>query len=467
VPACTILLPSTVRAPDSTTATRTNAARRACRGALALAATLCVAGCAAPGLTAHAPSAAAAITRHRATASSPIQHVVIIIQENRSFDDLFQGYPGANTVPAGLDHEGNLVQLQPVSLAAPYDVLHGLGSFTKAYDGGKLDGFDREHVTHRPANDPDPQYGYVPASEIGPYLALAQQYVLSDATFSSQLDGSFTAHQYLIAAQAMHAVNFPSGGWGCPSGEVGTLLPSRMPGPREPACFGTSDPASYPTLGDELDAAGLPWRFYAPAIGTSGALWSAYHAVKHVYGRTDWNDDVISPQTNILTDAPGGTLAAVTWVVPDVHDSDHANSKSTTGPQWVANVVNAIGESPFWSSSVIFVIWGDWGGWYDHVPPPQLDYDGLGFRVPLLCISPYAKQNYVSHVQLESASVLRYVEDNFGLNQLAAADARATDAGSDCLNPSQRARKFTPIATALRAPYFIHRRRSLRAPDDE
>jgi phospholipase C len=437
------------------------------RRTFALAATLCAAGCAAPGLPAHAPTTASLLGPHRAAASSPIQHVVIIIQENRTFDDLFQGYPGANTVPAGLDHDGNIVQLQPVSLAAPYDILHGLGSFKRAYDGGRLDGFDLEHVHDRPSGDLFPQFGYVPAGEVGPYLALAHQYVLADDTFSSQLDGSFTAHQYLIAAQAMHAVNYPQASWGCPAGTVDTLLPDRKGGPREPACFGTTAPSSYPTLGDELDAAGLSWRFYAPSIGSSGGIWSGYRAVKHIYGGTDWNDDVISPQTQILTDAPNGTLAAVTWVVPDVHDSDHANSKSATGPQWVASVVNAIGESPFWNSSVIFVIWDDWGGWYDHVPPPQLDYDGLGFRVPLLCISPYAKQNYVSHVQLESASILRFVEDNFGLRQLAAADARATDAGADCLNPSQRARKFAPIAAGLQAPYFIHRRPSLRPPDDE
>ena len=437
------------------------------RRTVALAAALGVAGCSAQSLPAHAPRADAGRQRHAKKVTSPIQHVVIIIQENRTLDDLFQGYPGANTAAAGLDHDGNLVQLQPVSLAAPYDILHGLGSYKKAYDGGRLDGFDLEHVHDRPSGDLFPQYGYVPSDEVGPYLALAHQYVLSDDTFSSQLDGSFTAHQYLIAAQAMHAVNYPKGTWGCPAGTVGTLLPDRKGGPREPACFGTTDPCRTrlsATNSTRLACRGVSTRPRSVRAAGSGPVIA--RSSTSTAGPTGTTTS-FRPQTQILTDAPGGTLAAVTWVVPDVHDSDHANSKSTTGPQWVASVVNAIGESPFWNSSVIFVIWDDWGGWYDHVPPPQLDYDGLGFRVPLLCISPYAKRNYVSHVQLESASILRFVEDNFGLNQLAAADTRAADAGADCLNPSQPARKFAPLATGLQAPYFIHRRPSLRPPDDE
>ncbi len=405
--------------------------------------------------------------RAAAASGAPIQHVVILIQENRTFDDLFQGYPGANTSPTGLDHNGNVVTLSPISLAAPYDILHGLRSYNLSYAGGKLNGFDLEHVKDRPAGALYPQYGYVPQSEIGPYLALANQYVLSDDTFSSQLDGSFTAHQYLIAAQSMSAVDYPKASWGCPAGTVRTIEQNRTAGPWESACFGTSDPASYLTLGDELDAAGLSWRFYAPSIGSSGGIWSSYRAVKHIYGGPDWTSNVVSPQTRVLGDVAAGTLAAVTWIVPDVHDSDHANSRSTTGPAWVASVVNAVGQSPFWNSTVIFVLWDDWGGWYDHVPPPQLDDDGLGFRVPLLCISPYAKTNYVSHVQLESASVLRFVEDTFGLGQLAAADARAADAGDDCLKPSQRARRFTPIRTPLPPSYFLQRRPSLQPPDDQ
>src|SRR6202011_2275552 len=98
------------------------------------------------------------------------------------------------------------------------------------------------------------------------------------------------------------------------------------------------------------------------------------------------------------SDIPAGQLAAVTWVVPSFANSDHARSMSTTGPQWVGSIVNAVGKSPFWDSTAIFIVWDDWGGWYDHVSPPQLDSLGFGIRVPLIVVSPYAKHGYVSHI---------------------------------------------------------------------
>ncbi len=412
-------------------------------------------------------SAIAAPSAPVAQLPSTIQHIVIIIQENRSFDNLFQGYPGANTWPFGLDHTGNIVQLQPEHLGNGYDILHDMGNFLQSYDNGKMDGFDREAASdhHRLKY---PQYAYVEPADVVQYRQMAARYVLNDNTFSSQLDASFTAHQYLIAAQAHDAVGFPEHGWGCPNGRVVTLRQNRTRGPMESACFGTSDPATYPTLGDELDAAGLPWRFYGPIPPReSGSGWLGYRAVNHIFNGPDWTADVSSPQTRILADVPNGQLASVTWVIPDLHDSDHPGPLNDTGPEWVSNIVNVIGRSPFWTSTVIFVIWDDWGGWYDHVPPPQLDFDGLGFRVPLLCISPYARPGYVSHVQLESASILRFAEDNFGLPQMAAADKRAADAGADCLDFSHGPRGFQPLRTRLGPNYFLSRPASDRDPDDQ
>ncbi|MGA7354433.1 MAG: alkaline phosphatase family protein, partial [Candidatus Cybelea sp.] len=129
--------------------------------------------------------------------------------------------------------------------------------------------------------------------------------------------------------------------------------------------------------------------------------------------------------------------------------------------------VNTIGESKFWKSTAIFVQWDDWGGLYDHVPPPYEDYDGLGFRVPLLVISPYAKQNHVSHVQYETASVLRFAEDLFGLGQLAAADARATSPAPDCFDFHQEARAFVPIKAPKNRRFFINQPGDYRVPDYE
>jgi phospholipase C len=434
-------------------------------------------GSGAPGGSVLPPSAAARANLSPGS-SGLIQHVVIIIQENRSFDNLFQGYPGANTVSSGKNSKGQTIVLQPVSLATQYVIDHSAAAFFAACDGKrpgrhcKNDGFDLEQSSEGPTN---PQYVYVPHKESKPYFEMAKEFVLSDNTFTSQLDESFVAHQYLIAAQAASSVNLPTGEWGCDGGAtdtVATLTSKRTLGPSQVACF------NYTTLGDELDAASLSWRFYTSAledcrnctgIGQSGngAAWSAYQAVSHIRYGSDWTSDVITPQNQFLTDVGNGTLANVTWITPVCANSDHVACGGGTGPEWVASLVNAVGESQFWDSTAVFVLWDDWGGLYDHVAPPYKDYDGLGFRVPLLIISPYAKQNYVSHVQYETSSVLTFVEDQFGLSRLAAADARATSPAGDAFDFTQSPRTFVPIKAKKDARYFLQQPEDHRPPDDQ
>ena len=220
----------------------------------------------------------------------------------------------------------------------------------------------------------------------------------------------------------------------------------------------------FTTLADEMDGAGVSWRYYAPALGTSGDVWSAFDAINHIRFGADWNR-VVSPETQILSDVAGGSLAQVTWVVPSKINSDHASSQSTSGPQWVASVVNAIGSSQYWNNTVIFVTWDDWGGWYDHVSPPQLDTMGLGFRVPLIVVSPFAKRAYVSHVQHEFGSILKFTEEQFGLPSLGTTDARADDL-SDCFNFGQRRERFVPVKTRIPPMFFIHQTASREPPDD-
>ena len=136
---------------------------------------------------------------------------------------------------------------------------------------------------------------------------------------------------------------------------------------------------------------------------SSGAgIWSAYWAIKHICYGPDWNEDVISPPKQFLTDVKNGDLRTVSWVTPTFPNSDEAGSGSVTGPSWVASLVNAVGESKYWNSTAIFIFWDSYGGWYDPEPPKYIDNDGLGFRIPLLIISPYAKQGYVSHVHYEA-----------------------------------------------------------------
>jgi phospholipase C len=418
-------------------------------------------GCAGRGTLPLAGAAAPYDPLARAL-TGKIQHVVIIVQENRSFDNLFNGYPGANTVQRGKIHTGTTVPLTPITLGADTGTSHMATDFLTDYDGGRMDGFDLD-----PAN-PHPDllaYSYVEPSEIVPYYQMAQQYVLDDEFFPSHIDASFVAHQYLIAAQANRAVNLPTGSWGCAGGAddfIPTITIDRTIGRYTSPCF------TYTTLADELDAAGLTWRYYAPLIKNPGGVWSAFQAVDQIYHGPDWHADVISPERRILSDVPAGTLANVTWVIPDNANSDHPGSRSSTGPAWVASVVNAIGESPFWKSTEIFVLWDEWGGEYDHVVPPHKDYDGDGIRVPLLCISPYAYKGAINHTQLEAGSVLKFAEATFSLHTLAAADARAKPADTGCTNPQQTApRAFTPIAAAKGADYFLHVQRNSGVPPDD
>jgi phospholipase C len=408
-----------------------------------------------------------------------INHVVIIVQENRSFDNLFQGAPGADTQSYGYGIRGNKIALKPIGLKTTWDLEHSFAAFVTTCNGTgtlpgtdcRMNGFDQEGVGCGGSGEPGcpiahPQYSYVPHDEIKPYFDMAAQYVLADRMFVSNLDiSSFVSHQYIIAAQAGMSVNIPEGGpWGCGGGledVISTLTLERTYGALTSPCF------NYQTLADELNAAKLPWKYYTAALTGNGNFWNAFQAVKHIRYSPYWKKDVISPQTRFFADLKKEGLGAVTWITPTCQNSDHAGCNADTGPKWVASLVNAIGESPYWKSTAIFIFWDDPGGWYDHVPPKMLDYDGLGYRVPLLIVSPYAKQGYVSHVDYEHGSILRFAEDRFGLNTLSASDARATSPEADCFDFLQAPRKFVPIPTTMSARDFERQPLDRRIPDSE
>jgi phospholipase C len=229
-----------------------------------------------------------------------------------------------------------------------------------------------------------------------------------------------------------------------------------LPGPFP--CF------SYETLADLLDAQNISWRYYAPSITNS---WSAYDAISQIRYSSDWTNDIIAPPQQFITDVQNGTLAQVTWIVPDWSYSDHAGAGSTAnGPDWVGNVVNAVGASQFWNSTAIFVTWDDWGGWYDHVPPPQVDTMGLGFRVPLIVISPYAQHGYVSHTQHEFGSILHFTEEMFNLPSLGTRDAISDDL-SDCFDFTQTPQPYVPVSVTNGPAFFVKSVPSSKPPDDD
>jgi phospholipase C len=413
------------------------------------------------------------------TAASPppisgkgkIQHVVIVIQENRSFDNLFNGFPGADTAQSGTVSSGATVPLAKVALNSPYDLGHVYRNARLEMDGGKMDAFDKESFLYpsgKPARYTPPPYpamAYVANEDIAPYFALARSYVLGDRFFSSAADGSFVGHQYLIAGQAARSFGNPvHTPWGCDSlnNTIGVLDDrGNMTSQTEVPCF------TYSSLGEELDVKHLTWRYYAPPAADSGYIWSAYDEIKKIRNGPDWTNDIVSPETRFLTDVRAGKLGAVTWIVPALPDSDHPGVPSLTGPSWVASIVNAVGASAFWKSTAVFVVWDDWGGFYDHVAPPQLDYDGLGMRVPFIAVSPYARTGTVAHTQYEFGSVLKFVEQTFSLAPLAASDMRANAFGTDVFDFGQTPRIFSPVAARYDTQYFLNRLEVPGPPDTD
>jgi phospholipase C len=429
------------------------------RSTLAILLAVAVSGC---GRSTLSPFDSAQDDTGRAIAS-PIDHVVFIIQENRSFNNLFYGYPGAKTAKYGYDTTGQRIKILPRDLGTMWDVGHASSSFFAACDGTgtlpgtdcKMDGWLKEGASGTAPKNPE--YTYVPREQIASYWTIASEYVLSDRTFPSNLDGSFVAHQYSVAAYADHAVDFPFGAWGCEGvkgDSVNTLTRKRTYGTPIFPCF------DIPTIASEADAAGVSWRFYAGPVDGDGGLWSSYQADKPIYDGSDWKTHVISPPAKFLTDIGKGKLAAVTWITPLFDASDHPGIDATEGPAWVASLVNAVGTSKFWNSSAIFIMWDDWGGLFDPVKPVYEDYDGLGFRVPLMIVSPYSPRDSVTHVQYETASVLRFIEDNFGLGRLAAADKRANDPADDpaAFDYEQTPRTFEKIPGGKSASFWLRDR---------
>ena len=461
-----------------------------------------------------------------------IAHVVIVVQENRSFDNFFDCFPGTDcvkTAPGRGPKPGPTSPASPCpAMASPspgptpkpiaikfnvplmsYDPDHRYcPAFVVEYDNGKLDGFYWDGGIQ--PNQPDGTYPYrvVAEKDIQPYWDMATQYVLADRAFATEASGSFTAHQDLIRGDtkistSASAVDYPLNSenlsnWGCDDAKdshtplltaAGVYIPAlASPSPGPFPCF------KYATLRDRLDAAGVTWKYYVPTWPRSGGqMWNAFDAISAVrYDKSEWPNKakftctqscVSWPQTNVFCDIAGSTaspcpapsppgnavLPAVSWVIPDGVDSDHSNGGQDNGPDWVASVVNAIGESSYWNSTAIIVVWDDWGGFYDHVPPPQLDSVGLGFRVPLIVLSPYAKTGYVSHTQYEFGSILKFVESTFGLPSLGTTDVRANNL-TDAFDFNQQPRKFVPIKT-LNARhdrrYFLMRPPSLEPVDDQ
>jgi phospholipase C len=429
---------------------------------------------------------------------STIQHVVVIFQENRTPDNLFQDpvliTNGADIASSGLNSSGATIPLTATRLGINYDVDHSHAAFVAMYDGGKMDGADKVAIFNTPSPPPNPQFKYVQASDVGPYYRMAEQYTFGDRMFQTNQGPSFPAHQFILSGTSAPTATsnlfaaenpLPLGDAGCaapPGTKVALIDPDGIESSSMYPCF------EHPALTDELDGKGLSWRYYTP---NANGIWTAPNAIQHLCGPngtppnatacvgSSWVSNVALYTTQnpapILTDIANNQLPAVSWVIPAGQNSDHAgNTTYTGGPSWVASIVNAIGASPYWSNTAIIITWDDWGGWYDHVPPPHVSINNnnwgsgyiYGFRVPLIVVSPYAKAGYISHVTHDFGSILNFIEQVFNLSSLGFADAHADDL-SDCFNFNQTPLQFQKIPAPMSAAHFLNDRTPAADPDDE
>ena len=441
---------------------------------------------------------------------SKIQHIVIIFQENRTPDNLFQdpvliAPPRSTDIQSfGVNSLNQTIQLGELDLGtngnAPdnYDLSHAHRAFTAMCNlntstgACAMNGADLIPPSCAPGVSncwpTNPQFKYVNPADVQPYFQMAEQYTFADRMFQTNQGPSFPAHQFIISGTSAPSAS-PSEGSGnfaaenpigvadatndtgctAPAGEsVKQINPAGVETPIYP-CF------EHPTLTDLLDTARITWRYYAPS---AGSIWTAPNAIQHMCGSpfstvctaSDWVNDVVLETTSnpapILTDIANGQLSTVSWVIPNGLESDHPLGNDGSGPSWVSAIVNAIGNSSYWSNTAIILTWDDWGGWYDHVAPKLVNSYEYGFRVPMIVISPYAKPAYTSHATHDFGSILRFVETTFGLPSLGYADAAADDL-SDCFNFSQTPIVFQTIDAPLKAEYFLNDRRPRTDPDDD
>jgi phospholipase C len=412
-------------------------------------------------------------------ATTPIRHVVIIVQENRTPDNLFHGLPGADIATQGIDSKGQVITLMPGHLQTNYGLGHSHAQFVDEYDDGKMDGADKVSVNCEvPTNCPPkhPQFMYVYPSDVAPYFQMAETYTFGDRMFQSNQGPSFPAHQFLISGTSTPTAGgaydndfvsdnprqpkSPTGCVNAPPGEHAPIID-----PQGKVNFKGVFPCfEHPTVIDLLDQAGHSWSYYG---GNLASILVAPNAIQHLSTGPAWNN-VKSPPSQVLTDIANGTLSDVSWVTPNSAESDHPGGTDGSGPSWVSSIVNAIGGSPYWQDTAIFIVWDDWGGWYDHVPPPIFSSYEAGFRVPLIVVSPFAKPAYVSHVTHTFGSLVKFIEVTYGLPSLGYQDAVSDDM-SDCFNFSQAPTKFQPIKAAYDAAYFLRRVQTgvMRDADDD
>lgn len=344
-----------------------------------------------------------------------LEHVLMIMQENHTFDNYYGTFPGADGPPSGTcvprdpdDPELGCVEPFHLESARTEDLHHGRSVSIRAYNEGRMDGFV---IAQDERNLPgEVALGYYDGRDLPFYWNLATDYVLADRFFSSDAGGSLANHMYWVAARG--ATSVPEDGF------------------------------SFPTIFDRLQEAGIDWKFYVqnydPSITfrdldpdspkASQIVWVPLLNFPRFLDDPERNSRIVDI-SEYYRDLAEGTLPAVGFIAPS-GASEHPPGDVTIGQVYATSLITALMRSSSWSSSLFVVTYDDWGGWYDHVPPPQVDADGYGFRVPALFVSPYSRSGLIDSTVYDYTSVLRFIEEHWGLDPLTARDATANSIGA-------------------------------------
>ena len=364
-----------------------------------------------------------------AQAQTPIKHVVFILHENRTFDNFFGTFPGANGATSATISTGQVIPLGRTPDRTVLPLNHTWPTEMMVTNFGKMNKFDQ--LTGCSQNGMLVCMTQYTQADIPNLWKYAQTYGMADNFFSSLHGPSFPNHLFVIAAQNGGVSNNtnPITNTGCaaPSTTNVVVIDAQGELTTPYPCF------DFPTLADSLQSAGLSWKAYNTG--------SDYAAINHIRNSSMWSN--IVPISQFVLDAKNGKLPAVSWVLPPGAENQYPTNSACDGENWTVAQLNALMSGPDWASTAVFIAWDDFGGFYDHVAPPTVDGYGLGPRVPALIISPYAKPGYISHVQYDHTSILKFIETQFGLAALNSRDAAANDF-SDAFDFTQ-----TPVAPLL------------------
>ncbi|MEA2158026.1 MAG: hypothetical protein QOD66_406 [Solirubrobacteraceae bacterium] len=369
-----------------------------------------------------------------------IRHVVIVMQENRSFDSYFGTYPGADGIPM---RNGVPTACAPDPLRHrcvrpfhdPHDVNHGgpheQNAYNTDYAGGQMNGFVTARESCQNIVDPPDcianlsvdMMGYHDQREIPNYWNYAHNFVLQDHMFEPNASWSLPAHLFLVSEWSAHCLKVGDP-FSCTSNiELPGFPPDLGPAPHTGPNYAWTDLTYllhrrhvswgyYIKKGAEPDCeTGEMFCVFRDQDARTPGIWNPLPSFTTV--QQDHQLGNIRDTSAFYTAARKGHLPAVSWVIPSGAVSEHPTSSIRAGQAYVTNVINAVGHSKDWKSTAIFLAWDDWGGFYDHVRPPVVDLNGYGFRVPGLVISPYARRNFIDHQQLSFDAFAKFIEDDF------------------------------------------------------